>query len=187
MPHTLQPLSISRIAIGCFALIAVGVLASCSGGNSGSGTSSSPQADTVAGLDTNSNGVRDDVEQYINTTYADPSQAETKAALTQYAQVLQSTIVDAATAANASAAAATTGTSAETAVRHLQEMANAFDCLGATRPDDFSLLVLALRDIVLETDAREQAYVTAQQQADEADAMNHLTFSNPNDRSAICR
>jgi hypothetical protein len=130
---------------------------------------------SIAGSDANSNGVRDDVENYIAKTYADPAKKDTKAALMQYAKGLQAVVVDASTPSTATAAIAG---------QHVQELANAFQCLGARNPTDFAVLTSKLRLVALNTDARRQAYLKAEQLAEAA--VNQLQFRDPADWGGAC-
>lgn len=130
---------------------------------------------SIAGVDANSNGVRDDVETYIATTYTDPAKKDTKAALMQYAKVLQAAIVDASTPSTATAAVAG---------QHLQELTNAFQCLGARNPVDFAVVTSDLRLVALDTDARRQAYLKAEQLAEAA--VDQLQFRDPADWGGAC-
>lgn len=65
----------------CFLMIFMG----CSGGGSSSGSATPPATTTPDSL--NTNGIRNDVQQYIDSVY--PDSAKKKAALTQYAKSLQ--------------------------------------------------------------------------------------------------
>ncbi len=178
-PWPSQIRSAHVIATACVRVLALvffslGVLA-CGGGSDGSSGSTSPGTNTIAGEDTNNNGVRDDVEQYINNTYGGPSEINTKNALLQYAKVLQASIVDASTSTNSTASIAAV---------HLQETANAFQCLAARRPDDFAVLTSELRAIALDTDARRQAFLRSEQLAEAA--VDELNFSDPESWAGRC-
>ena len=69
--------------------LAVG-LTSCGGGSSD--TPPPATQETVAGIDANGDGVRDDVEVYIDTTYPVPAQRDTNRALRQVASAAQVTM-----------------------------------------------------------------------------------------------
>lgn len=70
-----------------------GLLLSCSGENS---TSTSPnQTESIAGVDADANGVRDDVDRYIDTTYAGQVNGDLNKAVRQYAKAVQVSLVDA--------------------------------------------------------------------------------------------
>ena len=72
--------------------LAVGAT-SCSGGSSD--TPPPAAQETVAGLDANKDGVRDDIEAYIDTTYPPPAQGDINRALRQFARAAQATMIDA--------------------------------------------------------------------------------------------
>lgn len=64
-----------------------GLLLSCSGENS---ISTSPnQTESIAGVDADANGVRDDVDRYIDTTYAGQVNGDVNKAVRQYAKAVQ--------------------------------------------------------------------------------------------------
>lgn len=77
------------------------ILTACS--SSGSGTANSPSASagnaTIAGIDADHDGVRDDVKSYISATY--PNSAKARSALTQYAKGVQTSFVNVSTASQA--------------------------------------------------------------------------------------
>lgn len=150
-------------------------LVSCSGGGGESSVSTAAQSNGIAGVDTNGNGVRDDVEKYINETYSDPAQADTKSALMQYAKVLQATLLDAATTT-------ATPASVKAAETHLQDIVMAFECLGARRPDDFVTVDVELLNVVLDTEERQQAYLKAAELAEGAVTQ----FLDPEKWTAAC-
>jgi hypothetical protein len=62
--------------------LAVGVT-SCTGDSSDSPPPAAPE--TVAGIDANGDGIRDDIEVYIDATYPVSTQGETNRALRQFA------------------------------------------------------------------------------------------------------
>lgn len=108
---------------------------------------------TLAGIDSDANGVRDDVQRYIGLTY--PNSAKERAALSQAASALQTMIVGGAAQSN------------------LKEVSKALDCLNSTfmtGSGDVRGLTLAhnaylkLRTVVANTPARGQAYFTAEDQ-----------------------
>lgn len=104
---------------------------------------------TIAGIDTDGDGVRDDIERYIALTY--PESARTRAALTQIAVALQVALL-ASNNRDASLAAASA-------------RLNAIDCLlfihgtqtGRARFNE-------LRAQILNTEDRTRAYITADNQ-----------------------
>jgi hypothetical protein len=126
------------------AWLAVG-LASCS---SDSSDVPPPAAqENLAGSDANGDGVRDDIEAYIDTTYPAPRQDDTNQALRQFARAAQATILDASDSARS--------------VAHATERFRALECLMARRPGDFHLIFVELRARVLNTKARSLAYLQA--------------------------
>lgn len=98
---------------------------------------------TLAGIDSNNDGVRDDIERYIALTY--PDSAKTRAALTQYAKVMQGAILDA--------------SSKELSLKHADEHEKASECMeSALGFDTYSNTRKDLKPIILNTDARNNAY-----------------------------
>lgn len=101
---------------------------------------------TLAGIDFDNDGVRDDIQRYIAMTY--PNSAKTRAALTQYAKVVQNAILDA--------------NDKQKSVQHGQEVSEASECLtyvlGSVIPSRQAKT--ALRPIILNTDARTKVYLT---------------------------
>ena len=94
--------------------------------------------ETVAGIDANGDGVRDDIEAYIDATYPVSAQGDTNRALRQFARAAQVTMIDASEPAPS--------------VAHAAERFRALECLMARRPGDFHLLFVELRARVLEYD-----------------------------------
>ncbi|QXE85546.1 hypothetical protein KP003_14290 [Geomonas nitrogeniifigens] len=89
---------VSRIFLST-ALVA---LSACSsGGGNSSSPSPSQETATVAGVDTNRDGVRDDIERHISTAH--PDSAKTRSALKQYAKGVQASFVNVSTASQATA------------------------------------------------------------------------------------
>jgi hypothetical protein len=122
---------------------------------------------TLAGIDSDGDGVRDDVERYIALTY--PNSAKTEAALTQIAIAMQSEVVDAPTQS--------------LAVSEALEWSYATDCLDSvTATGDADVVGLrdsmdianALKAQILNTPARAQAYFQADAQ------LGAWTYSRPN-------
>jgi hypothetical protein len=128
-------------------------LTSCSGDSSD--TPPPAAQETVAGIDANGDGVRDDIEAYIDTTYPVPAQRDTNRALRQVARAAQATMVDASDPVRS--------------VSHAAERFRALECLMARRSSDFHLVFVELRARVLNTTTRSAAYL----QAD-----NHVTAGN---------
>ncbi len=103
-----------------------------------------PNHATVAGLDSDANGVRDDVDAYIDETYSDPA---VRGALRQYAKAVQIAMIDAGSAA--------------LSATHAVERFRAIECVMAQRPDDFPIVFSELRARILNTDQRTSAYLQA--------------------------
>lgn len=106
-----------------------------------------PAQETVAGIDVNGDGVRDDIEVYIDATYPVSAQGDTNRALRQFARAAQVTIIDAGEPAPS--------------VAHAAERFRALECLMARRPADFHLIFVELRARVLNTAARSLSYLQA--------------------------
>jgi len=101
---------------------------------------------TIAGIDTNQNGIRDDVELAIFKKY--PDSAKIRAAELQYAQALQLEL--------------TQVFNSGTLVTTIQKNDLAFDCLGYSGPD-ISLSAAKqkekeMNDLLLNTDLRKKQY-----------------------------
>ena len=124
--------------------LAVG-LTSCSGDSSQ--TPPAAAQETVAGVDANGDGVRDDIEAYIDTTYPAPAQGDINRALRQFARAAQATMIDA--------------SEPVPSVTHAAERFRALECLMARRPGDFHLIFVELRARLLNTTARSLAYLQA--------------------------
>lgn len=141
----------------------VSLLVGCSGGGGTDGGAPAPGGQaalppdpgpaglaTLAGIDSNTNGVRDDLERYIAMTYPAASDADTRAALTQYTKVAQGAILD----ANDPVASEP----------HAQKLMDGVECLLFRRPDDARKLFLELRARILNTMDRSKAYLMAEAQ-----------------------
>ncbi len=124
------------------------LLALCGGCGSESSSSTPVAASSLAGTDADHNGVRDDIDTYIDSMAAD---ADTKRALRQYAKAAQSSILDA--------------NDAGKSVTHVTERFRALECLMARRPADFHPIFVELRARVLDTNPRSEAYLKADGQA----------------------
>lgn len=105
---------------------------------------------TLAGIDSNGNHVRDDIERYIALTYPANNDAPARAALTQYTKAVQVSLLEAADPIASKI--------------HANERIKALHCLLAKRPTDAETIFTALRDAILNTDARTNAYFTAGEQ-----------------------
>ncbi|MBL8038410.1 MAG: hypothetical protein JNN16_12990 [Nitrospira sp.] len=148
-----QSRSLCRWGIEVFAFVVTtgllaGLLVSCSGENAP--LSSPIQTETVAGVDADTNGVRDDVDRYIDTTYADQASADLKKAVRQYARAVQSSLIDAG--------------SPTLSLTHATERFRALECLMARRPRDFHTVFVDVRAQLLNTSSRSEAYLKADDQ-----------------------
>ena len=102
---------------------------------------------TVAGVDADNDGVRDDIETYIDQTYSGGTDGPTRDALRQYAKAAQAAMLEAGDQARS--------------VTHAQERFRAIECLMARRPSDFPTVFSDLRARILNTDGRSKAYLQA--------------------------
>jgi hypothetical protein len=99
---------------------------------------------TLEGIDSDNDGVRDDLQRYIILTYSD---TPTRQALAQYAKAQQSMILSSG--------------SAEQSLNSANEIVRSVECIAFTRPDDFSQVIDAARAELLNTEARIRAFVAA--------------------------
>lgn len=138
-----------RLVFGVLAvaLLLIGAcsLTGCKGGNLTS--TSMPTADgkdTLAGIDADNDGVRDDVEQYIAESH--PNSAKERAALTQYAKVMQAALIDA--------------NDKQKSIQHAEEASKAQECVYYTIAlfDAAEQSRKGLKATILNTDARNRAY-----------------------------
>ena len=103
---------------------------------------------TLAGIDSDDDGIRDDVQIYIAQTYED---APTRAALTQTARAMLDGIeVSADQAAS---------------LDNLAAMTRGIECTFSVRGDDASEALGGLRDVVVNTRARLGAFLALDAQA----------------------
>lgn len=100
---------------------------------------------TLAGIDSDSDGVRDDVQRYIALTY--PGSEKNRAALTQYAKSEQAALLDAG--------------NREASIAHSREAQRAIECLFFVRPDDADSIHSDLQTKILNTKERSEAYIKA--------------------------
>ena len=107
-----------------------------------------PGRATLAGIDSDSDGIRDDVQRYIAQTYPD---APTRKALTQVARPMLDGIL----------VAETQGV----ALDNLTAMTRGIECAVSVRPTDSHEVLAGLREAVVNTQARFQAYLTLDAQA----------------------
>jgi|GEM_PF-1489543 len=98
---------------------------------------------TLPGIDSDHNGVRDDLQRLIHLTY--PGATSTIAALEQTAKTMQSALLDAG--------------SHGPAVDHATQMVRNFECLAAIRPGDAEVVSKRLLAATLNTEERGLAYL----------------------------
>lgn len=120
-----------------------------------SGSAPAVSTPSLAGNDANNDGVRDDIEAYIDATYPVSSDAETNRALRQYARAAQASTLD-------------TDDSGRS-VAHVGERFRALECLMARQPLDFHPIFVELRARILDTNPRSEAYLRADSHAAAAD------------------
>jgi hypothetical protein len=98
---------------------------------------------TLEGIDSDGDGVRDDIQRYIALTY--PDSERTRTALIQYTKVIQFTLLDA--------------DNSEVSTVHARERERAIDCLYYINPDKANVIHSQLRARILNTDIRSRAYI----------------------------
>jgi hypothetical protein len=97
---------------------------------------------TIAGVDSDRDGIRDDLQRYIHLTYQD---SETVSALRQAARTVQTSLT-----------ASSPSQSADLATSLLRDM----ECLYAVRPDDAAEINAAFMASALNTEQRGRAFLT---------------------------
>jgi len=100
---------------------------------------------TLAGIDSDNDGVRDDVQRWITLTF--PNSEKTRAALTQRTKTMQQFLLDAADPVKS--------------LNHAVQMGKAAECLAYIRPDDFDRISGELKAIFLNTYVRSKAWLQA--------------------------
>jgi hypothetical protein len=100
---------------------------------------------TLEGIDSDGDGLRDDVQRHIALTY--PESERTRAGLIQAAKAMQALILNA--------------DDKQTSIANALEDAAALDCLYYLRPSDRDLVYDSLRAIVVNTPERARAYLRA--------------------------
>ncbi len=173
------------LVVGVFAVIIFGCgLTSCGGGGGGtpletttddivddSGLPPDPGKAgkaTLAGIDSDDDGLRDDVQRYIVLTYQDSE--KTRAALTQEAQMMQNALLDAG--------------NKEKSIRHGEESGRSSACLSYVLGSLEAKRAARdkLNSIILNTDERNYAYFAYNEQLG-----GEVFFSVPyNERVSAC-
>jgi hypothetical protein len=99
---------------------------------------------TIAGIDSDNDGVRDDIQRYIAQTHSNSE--KTRAVLTQYAKVAQNALLDA--------------DDKELSIQHAEEWNRSIDCLDyvASSYQDMSKKSDELDAVILNTDERTKSY-----------------------------
>ncbi len=116
---------------------------SCAGGDGLPPDPGAAGRQTLQGIDSDHDGVRDDLQRLIHLTY--PGAASTITALEQAAKTVQSALVDAG--------------SHGPAVDHATQMLRNFECLSAIRPGDSNAVSKRLLAAALNTEERGLAYL----------------------------
>lgn len=120
---------------------------------------------TIQGVDSDGNGVRDDVQRYIALTY--PSSASTRAALTQMSVAMQKAMVE--------------SSSATSSLANANQVTSALECL-ATVSGGALEQQLDLAGEVIDTEQRLRAYLRYDQQL----SGQVITLRKPAERPAGC-
>lgn len=154
---------IVMVILGVLVLAGIGVIAGCGGGGGSQEpstpavvTPTPPVSDglppdpgengklTLAGVDADADGLRDDIQRYIAISH--PDSAKERAALTQYAKVVQSALLDANDKAKS--------------VQHGSEVGQAISCEEYTAGSVEAAIAMEgdLQSVILNTDERNRAY-----------------------------
>lgn len=99
---------------------------------------------TIEGIDSNNDGVRDDVERYIAVQY--PDSERTRAALMQLARNRQSALLNAG--------------SKSLSIDNARVLDTALACLGYVQPDEYGDIAESVIPEIVDTEERLAAYVT---------------------------
>ena len=100
---------------------------------------------TLAGIDSDEDGIRDDIQRYISLTYS--TSARTRAGLTQFVKADQSVVL--------------TSADHQASIRSWIEVFHAQECLSTLRPNDYITLTDELDARLLNTKSRSLAYAAA--------------------------
>ncbi|MFY9826890.1 MAG: FG-GAP-like repeat-containing protein [Thermoanaerobaculia bacterium] len=121
---------------------------------------------TLGGIDSDLDGVRDDLQRYIALTYG--ASPPTVDALRRTAKVIQGSILDSA--------------SSNASINHATDFARAIECLQSIRPTDANAVQEALVAEALNTEARGLAYLAFNDQL----GGSSFPLSPPNQWAASC-
>lgn len=124
---------------------------------------------TLAGVDSNNNDVRDDIERYIALTYPSPADEGLRAALTQYSKASQKSILN-----------ANNPSSSEQYAANLIEAA---ECLLSKKPTEALTILHELEARILNSMERIQSFSTAQKHASGSTFLVRL----PSDLASACK
>ena len=124
---------------------------------------------TLAGIDSDNDGVRDDVQRWIALTY--PNSQKTRAALRQYALAQQKFLLNAVDPVKTANNSSLRG--------------NAVHCLFYIRGNDADIILSELRAVFLNTGVRSRAYLQADRHLSGTSRMlpprnQHMCSFNPN-------
>jgi hypothetical protein len=100
---------------------------------------------TLEGIDSDNDGVRDDVQRWIALTY--PDSEKTRAALIQFVRPQQDFLLDA--------------KDKDGAIKAAQDRQKSIECLYYIRPEDAGDIISGLRAVTLNTRERSLAYIAA--------------------------
>ena len=98
---------------------------------------------TLQGIDSDGDGVRDDIQRYIASTY--PNSEKTRATLTQNTKAFQDTLEGA--------------SDKNKSIANAIALGHAIECLDFVRPTDARTLGSLLRAEILNTEERSRAYI----------------------------
>jgi uncharacterized repeat protein (TIGR01451 family) len=122
---------------------------------------------TLAGIDSDGDGVRDDIQRYIALTY--PNSAKTRAALTQLSKALQQSLLDA--------------TDKQASVTNAIDQSKAITCLSYIHGNENARIIFnEIRAQIINTHERLVALVTS----DSKLGGQSFPAANPSDRKFTC-
>jgi hypothetical protein len=126
---------------------------------------------TLEGIDSDGDGVRDDVQIYIALTYLDSEKI--RASLTQYVKSVQSSLIDA--------------KYKQISIQRSQEVVRALECVGFVDPDNGLRNANLLLTKILNTEERSEAYLMYNSQlAGESSFLTPLTIDSLDDTTTAC-